>query len=147
MDLADFGPSESQLIFGNIHDPLFACLLNHVTCRDPCRGSLIRPHILHPHHIIRLPRIKSMSRDRADEETSLLEPTAAGNSDLKSAIMSSETFWKIGASYGAVAVALGAFGAHGLKKHITDPARIANWNTAAHYQVRRNHAVEMKNPR
>jgi uncharacterized membrane protein YgdD (TMEM256/DUF423 family) len=31
---------------------------------------------------------------------------------------------------------LGAFGAHGLKKKIADPARIANWNTAAHYQVR-----------
>ncbi|KAK0750325.1 hypothetical protein B0T18DRAFT_322941 [Schizothecium vesticola] len=49
--------------------------------------------------------------------------------------MDRETFWKIGASYGAAAVALGAFGAHGLKRHINDPARIANWNTAAHYQL------------
>lgn len=83
----------------------------------------------------------------ADEETPLLEPTAAGASDPKSSIMSGETFWKIGASYGAAAVALGAFGAHGLKKHITDPARIANWNTAAHYQVRHFDALGMKNPR
>lgn len=30
---------------------------------------------------------------------------------------------------------LGAFGAHGLKKRIADPARIANWGTAAQYQV------------
>lgn len=30
---------------------------------------------------------------------------------------------------------LGAFGAHGLKKRIADPQRIANWSTAAHYQV------------
>jgi uncharacterized membrane protein YgdD (TMEM256/DUF423 family) len=49
--------------------------------------------------------------------------------------MSSETFWKVGAIYGATAVILGAFGAHGLKRHIADPARIANWSTAAHYQV------------
>jgi hypothetical protein len=45
-------------------------------------------------------------------------------------------FWTIGCIYGASAVTLGAFGAHGLKKKIADPARIANWNTAAHYQVR-----------
>jgi uncharacterized membrane protein YgdD (TMEM256/DUF423 family) len=45
-------------------------------------------------------------------------------------------FWTIGCIYGASAVTLGAFGAHGLKKKIADPARIANWNTAAHYQAR-----------
>jgi uncharacterized membrane protein YgdD (TMEM256/DUF423 family) len=45
-------------------------------------------------------------------------------------------FWTIGSIYGASAVALGAFGAHGLKKQISDPTRLANWNTAAHYQVR-----------
>jgi hypothetical protein len=50
-------------------------------------------------------------------------------------IMSGETFWKIGAIYGCTAVALGAFGAHGLKKHIADPAKIGNWSTAATYQV------------
>lgn len=44
-------------------------------------------------------------------------------------------FWTVGCVYGASAVAMGAFGAHGLKKKIADPARIANWNTAAHYQV------------
>jgi uncharacterized membrane protein YgdD (TMEM256/DUF423 family) len=44
-------------------------------------------------------------------------------------------FWTIGCIYGASAVTFGAFGAHGLKKKIADPARIANWNTAAHYQV------------
>lgn len=33
----------------------------------------------------------------------------------------------------AVAVGLGAFGAHGLKALI-DPAALANWNTAVHYQ-------------
>lgn len=37
--------------------------------------------------------------------------------------------------YGASAVALGAFGAHGLKKRISDPARIANWSTASQYQL------------
>jgi uncharacterized membrane protein YgdD (TMEM256/DUF423 family) len=44
-------------------------------------------------------------------------------------------FWKIGALYGAAAVGLGAFGAHGLKTRISDPAKIANWSTGAQYQV------------
>jgi hypothetical protein len=44
-------------------------------------------------------------------------------------------FWTIGCIYGATSVTLGAFGAHGLKKRITDPARIANWNTAAPFQM------------
>lgn len=42
---------------------------------------------------------------------------------------------EIGALYGATAVGLGAFGAHGLKTRISDPAKIANWTTAAHYQL------------
>lgn len=45
-------------------------------------------------------------------------------------------FWTLGSIYGATAVAFGAFGAHGLKKKISDPSKIAAWNTAAHYQVR-----------
>lgn len=45
-------------------------------------------------------------------------------------------FWTIGCVYGATSVALGAFGAHGLKKRIADPARLTNWSTAAQYQVR-----------
>ncbi|KAF2726863.1 DUF423-domain-containing protein [Polyplosphaeria fusca] len=44
-------------------------------------------------------------------------------------------FWTIGCLYGASSVLLGAFGAHGLKKRIADPQRLANWNTAAHYQM------------
>ncbi|KAI1501201.1 hypothetical protein F5X99DRAFT_211444 [Biscogniauxia marginata] len=44
-------------------------------------------------------------------------------------------FWALGCAYGAAAVALGAFGAHGLKKIIADPARVASWATAAHYQL------------
>ncbi|KAF2120931.1 hypothetical protein BDV96DRAFT_595328 [Lophiotrema nucula] len=44
-------------------------------------------------------------------------------------------FWTIGCIYGASSVMLGAFGAHGLKKRIADPARIANWGTAAQYQL------------
>lgn len=48
----------------------------------------------------------------------------------------STTYWRVGAFYGAAAVCLGAFGAHGLKQRINDPAKIASWSTAAHYQVR-----------
>ncbi|KZM22887.1 uncharacterized protein EKO05_0001265 [Ascochyta rabiei] len=44
-------------------------------------------------------------------------------------------FWTIGCLYGASSVMLGAFGAHGLKKRISDPSRMANWGTAAQYQL------------
>ncbi|KAF2656609.1 DUF423-domain-containing protein [Lophiostoma macrostomum CBS 122681] len=44
-------------------------------------------------------------------------------------------FWTIGCLYGASSVMLGAFGAHGLKKRISDPARLGNWGTAAQYQL------------
>ncbi|KAI5788330.1 hypothetical protein EDC01DRAFT_156174 [Geopyxis carbonaria] len=44
-------------------------------------------------------------------------------------------FWTLGSIYGATSVALGAFGAHGLKKVISDPAKIRSWETAAHYQL------------
>ena len=38
----------------------------------------------------------------------------------------------LGAVGGLLTVALGAFGAHGLKGRV-DPALLANWQTAAHY--------------
>lgn len=41
----------------------------------------------------------------------------------------------LAAVYGGTAVALGAFGAHGLKKRIADPARLQNWNTAAQVNI------------
>lgn len=49
----------------------------------------------------------------------------------------STLLWKTGAVFGATAVGLGAFGAHGLKKHISEPHKLANWGTAAQYQVSR----------
>ncbi|KAL7620334.1 hypothetical protein AAE478_009328 [Parahypoxylon ruwenzoriense] len=49
--------------------------------------------------------------------------------------LTASMFWTLGCLYGASAVGLGAFGAHGLKKVVTDPARLANWATAAHYQL------------
>ncbi|KAL2256087.1 hypothetical protein VTK26DRAFT_2203 [Humicola hyalothermophila] len=47
----------------------------------------------------------------------------------------STILWRTGAIFGASAVGLGAFGAHGLKKHITEPQKLANWATAAQYQL------------
>ncbi|KAF8532924.1 hypothetical protein BDD12DRAFT_764136 [Trichophaea hybrida] len=44
-------------------------------------------------------------------------------------------FWTLGCIYGVLAVAFGAFGAHGLKSRQIDPTRIKNWETAAHYQL------------
>lgn len=42
------------------------------------------------------------------------------------------TWMTLGAVGGLLTVALGAFGAHGLKGRV-DPALLANWNTAADY--------------
>jgi len=75
----------------------------------------------------------SSSQD-ATEQTPLI-PIPAASASSRQEKMSAATFWKIGALYGAAAVGFGAFGAHGLKKHIADPAKLANWSTAAHYQV------------
>lgn len=44
-------------------------------------------------------------------------------------------YWTVGCVYGATAVALGAFGAHGLKSRYSDVSKIKNWETASHYQV------------
>lgn len=47
--------------------------------------------------------------------------------------MSPASLWMtLGAVGGLLTVALGAFGAHGLKGRV-DPALLANWNTAADY--------------
>lgn len=70
----------------------------------------------------------------ADEAT----PLIAQQSGTSRKIMSSgttSTYWRIGALYGAAGVCLGAFGAHGLKSRISDPAKIASWGTAAQYQI------------
>lgn len=48
--------------------------------------------------------------------------------------MDATLFWKLGAASGAAAVALGAFGAHGLKSRVP-PELIVTWNTAAHYHL------------
>jgi hypothetical protein len=72
----------------------------------------------------------------ATDETSPLLPAAEQDTtDLNEDTMST-LLWKTGAVFGATAVGLGAFGAHGLKKHISDPQKLTNWSTAAQYQVR-----------
>ena len=50
--------------------------------------------------------------------------------------MTSTSFWRLGALSGAAAVGLGAFGAHGLKKRESNPDKLAQWATAAQWQVR-----------
>lgn len=52
-----------------------------------------------------------------------------------SEINMSSSWWMTGCLSGASAVMLGAFGAHGLKSRISEPARLDNWKTAAQYQV------------
>ncbi|KAF4555802.1 Hypothetical protein D9617_2g057660 [Elsinoe fawcettii] len=69
-----------------------------------------------------------MSDSAANEETPLIPKQ-------ETSITAEMVFWTIGCIYGASAVTLGAFGAHGLKKKIADPSKLANWNTAAQYQL------------
>ncbi|KAK3361822.1 hypothetical protein B0T24DRAFT_640169 [Lasiosphaeria ovina] len=84
----------------------------------------------------------SHATSRADEQTPLITPPTSQETDPSSgASMSSALFWKVGALSGALAVGLGAFGAHGLKKRIADPAKLANWGTAAHYQLIHSFAI------
>jgi uncharacterized membrane protein YgdD (TMEM256/DUF423 family) len=45
-------------------------------------------------------------------------------------------FWiQLGAVWGFLAVALGAFGAHGLKDRLTELEQAANYQTASHYHM------------
>ena len=49
--------------------------------------------------------------------------------------MNSQTAFRISAITGFFAVALGAFGAHGLQDLLIKSGRIATWETAAHYHL------------
>ncbi len=55
--------------------------------------------------------------------------------------MNSQTAFRISAVMGFLAVALGAFGAHGLKATLEVNGQTSNWQTAAHYHLA--HAVVM----
>ncbi|KAI1399208.1 DUF423-domain-containing protein [Hypoxylon fuscum] len=67
----------------------------------------------------------------SNENTPLLTISQRPRSSKRSAL-----FWTLACVYGATAVGLGAYGAHGLKKAVAaDPARVAAWATAAHYQL------------
>lgn len=70
-----------------------------------------------------------------DETTPLIAQQSRSSRDNMSSSTTSANYWRVGALYGAAGVALGAFGAHGLKQRISDPAKIASWSTAAQYQV------------
>lgn len=50
-------------------------------------------------------------------------------------------WWRIGGVSGALAVVLGAFGAHGLKATVTDPHLLEVWDTGARYHL--VHAVAL----
>ncbi|KAI0538766.1 hypothetical protein GGR58DRAFT_467283 [Xylaria digitata] len=66
----------------------------------------------------------------SDESTPLIPTSTTTLSRAKK-----NMYWTLGCIYGATAVGIGAFGAHGLKKIVTDPAKIASFGTAAHYQL------------
>lgn len=70
-----------------------------------------------------------------DETTPLIAQQSRSPRNNMSSSTTSTNYWRVGALYGAAGVCLGAFGAHGLKQRISDPAKIASWGTAAQYQV------------
>lgn len=48
----------------------------------------------------------------------------------------SDGFWlRVGAAWGFLAVAMGAFGAHGLKERLDQVGRVENFHTAAQYHM------------
>ncbi len=50
-------------------------------------------------------------------------------------------WWRMAGALGALAVILGAFGAHGLEARVADPERLAWWHTGARYHL--VHAVAL----
>ena len=44
-------------------------------------------------------------------------------------------WWQIAGVIGALGVGLGAFGAHGLRNVVSEPALLATWETAARYHL------------
>ncbi|KAI0877697.1 hypothetical protein GGS24DRAFT_497626 [Hypoxylon argillaceum] len=68
------------------------------------------------------------------DESAPLIPTSTSPSTASSRAKKN-MYWTLGCIYGATAVGFGAFGAHGLKKVVTEPAKIASFATAAHYQL------------
>eukprot|EP01102_Stenamoeba_stenopodia_P004112 TRINITY_DN14299_c0_g1_i1.p1 TRINITY_DN14299_c0_g1~~TRINITY_DN14299_c0_g1_i1.p1 ORF type:complete len:118 (+),score=17.71 TRINITY_DN14299_c0_g1_i1:61-414(+) len=49
--------------------------------------------------------------------------------------MTSLSWFQLGALSAGLSVALGAFGAHGLKSRVSDPNLLKTWETAAHYHM------------
>lgn len=70
-----------------------------------------------------------------DPETQPLLVTHHYYRDHRSTHATMPVFYTLATLFGASSVILGAFGAHGLKRRINDPARLANWSTAAQYQL------------
>ncbi|KAI9183628.1 hypothetical protein H9P43_004546 [Blastocladiella emersonii ATCC 22665] len=50
-------------------------------------------------------------------------------------VFTHDQLWTTGCLLAASGVCLGAFGAHGLRKVVTDASKIKSWETAAHYQL------------
>ena len=80
--------------------------------------------------------------DRARRHRSLLQINNIFTSPT-TIINTISMFWTIGCLYGASSVAIGAFGAHGLKNRIADPSKLANWSTAAQYQVNKSEHLDV----
>ncbi|KAJ4408685.1 hypothetical protein N0V82_009639 [Gnomoniopsis sp. IMI 355080] len=79
--------------------------------------------------------------DAAPDETTPLVTQPTEPTTRKMSNTSATTYWRVGAVYGAAAVCLGAFGAHGLKSRGITEAKLASWSTATHYLL--THSVAL----
>ena len=110
--------------------------LSHLSLPNP---PIQPPTLFHPtHHIMSSSKKSSSSSSRKSRSHDPIYESGYSSSSSRSygtTYSSMSPFWTIGTLLGASSVALGAFGAHGLKSRIRDPSLLANWGTAAHYQV------------
>ncbi len=77
---------------------------------------------------------RQRSSGSPDEETPLIHHSVVQVVRSSRETVAGAFFWKLAALSGAAAVAMGAFGAHGLKDRAS-AAQQQNWATAAQYQV------------
>jgi uncharacterized membrane protein YgdD (TMEM256/DUF423 family) len=84
--------------------------------------------------------IASRSDNAAPEATSAKQASSSGErgdteGDECYSARDQRFWWTIAGLSGATAVALGAFGAHGLKQRVSEPRFLDIWQTAAHYHL------------
>jgi hypothetical protein len=132
----------------NLHTLHFPCLCAQTnqtthtseTPQTAASAQILPSHLLHSNTTFAVmssskKSSSSSSRKSRSSHDPIYESGSYSSRSYGTTYSSMSPFWTIGTLLGASSVALGAFGAHGLKQRIRDPALIASWGTAAQYQV------------